>query len=157
LVSMMDPGWFVLCLALALECFLVTLLILPMPSNKVRGAITKWVISLLSNQTVKYGGFALLVLDAYYFAFTMDAISNPLIHVGIMSPLEESMVSCEKGLAAFRNERNAYITGFSLFMFLVLRRLVDIQSQLFESRSLAKASASVPLGRPVDTGKPKHA
>jgi hypothetical protein len=101
-----------------------------------------------------------LALDAYYFAYTVDAISNPLIHVGIMSAVEESMVSCEQGLIMFRNERNAYITGFSLFMFLVLRRLVDIQAQLFDARSFAKSSASVPLGRPVDTGavaKPKHA
>ena len=34
----------------------------------------------------------------------------------------------------FRNERNAYITGFSLFMFLVLRRLIDIQMKLHEVR-----------------------
>jgi len=153
----MDPGWFVLCVALALECFLVTLLILPMPSNKIRGALTTWVVSLLHNQTVKYCGFAVLALDAYYFAYTMDAISNPLYHVGMMSPMEEQVISCEVGLAMFRNERNAYITGFSLFMFLVLRRLVDIQSQLFESRSRAKAAANVPVGRPVEAGKPKNA
>jgi len=153
----MDPGWLILCVALAIECFLVTLLIMPVPSNMVRGAITQWIVSLLSNQTVKYSGFAILVLDAYYFAYTMDAISNPLVHVGILSPLEESIVSCETGLAMFRNERNAYITGFSLFMFLVLRRLVDIQSQLFESRRVAKASTQVPVGRPVESGKPKNA
>jgi hypothetical protein len=43
---MMDPGWLVLCLALALECFLVGLLILPVPSNKVRGAINTHRITL---------------------------------------------------------------------------------------------------------------
>lgn len=88
---LMDPGWLVLCLALALECLLVSLLILPMPSNYVRGAITKWVVSLLSNQGVKYGGFCVLLLDAYYFAYSVEFISNPLVHVGFMSPVEEAM------------------------------------------------------------------
>ena len=138
-------------------------------------------VSLLSNQGVKYAGFAILLLDAYYFAGTMDALSNPLVHVGIVaSPIDDVILSCEVGLEKFRNERNAYITGFSLFMFLVLRRLtssrgftpaarteptvpaqprrlVDIQSQLFHARETNKQSSRVPVGKPVEeSGKPKR-
>lgn len=88
-------------------------------------------VSLLSNQGVKYAGFAILLLDAYYFAGTMDALSNPLVHVGIVaSPIDDVILSCEVGLEKFRNERNAYITGFSLFMFLVLRRLTSSRGLL---------------------------
>ena len=36
-------------------------------------------------QGVKYAGFAILLLDAYYFAGTMDALSNPLVHMGPMA------------------------------------------------------------------------
>ena len=108
-------------------------------------------VSLLSNQGVKYAGFAILLLDAYYFAGTMDALSNPLVHVGIVaSPIDDVILSCEVGLEKFRNERNAYITGFSLFMFLVLRRLIDIQQKLHQARAGVKAAGDgIPMGKPV--------
>ena len=93
-------------------------------------------VSLLSNQGVKYAGFAILLLDAYYFAGTMDALSNPLVHVGIVaSPIDDVILSCEVGLEKFRNERNAYITGFSLFMFLVLRRLTSSRGFTLAART----------------------
>ena len=75
--------------------------------------------------------------------------------------LEDALVTCELRAMAFERERNAYITGFSLFLFLVLRRMVDIQKQLFTMRSEMKnvqkrypqifqnSHESVPMGRPV--------
>ena len=54
-------------------------------------------------------------------------------------------------------ERNALICGASLFLWFVLRRLVDIQGKLHESRAMHKAvggvpTGGVPMGMPV--GKP---
>ena len=65
--------------------------------------------------------------------------------------------------SAFERERNAYITGFALFLLLVLRRMVDIQRQLFKLRAEMKDVQKryptlfnetrdphgVPMGRPV--------
>ena len=42
----------------------------------------------------------------------------------------------------------------SLFLFLVLRRLVDIQVKLHEARADSKAVGSVPMGAPVNVGMP---
>ena len=100
-------------------------------------------VSLLSNQGVKYAGFAILLLDAYYFAGTMDALSNPFVHVGIVaSPIDDVILSCEVGLEKFRNERNAYITGFSLFMFLVLRRLTSSRGLLLRRARTHRACST---------------
>jgi hypothetical protein len=51
-------------------------------------------------------------------------------------------------------ERNALICGASLFLWFVLRRLVDIQGKLHESRAMHKAAGGapkggVPMGMPV--------
>ena len=48
------------------------------------------------------------------------------------------LLSRANSVMAFERERNAYITGFSLFLFLVLRRMVDIQRQLFKLRGEMK-------------------
>ena len=106
--------------------------------------------------------------------------------LGILSPVEYA-VSCEAKQDMFRQvaliprspslslrlsepslnpnpnptpteqERNALICGASLFLWFVLRRLVDIQGKLHESRAMHKAvggvpTGGVPMGMPV--GKP---
>ena len=53
-----------------------------------------------------------------------------------------------------KQERNALICGASLFLWFVLRRLVDIQGKLHESRAMHKAvggapKGGVPMGMPV--------
>jgi len=145
----MEPGWFVLVVALMLECLFVILLILPMPSNKVRGFITQWVTKVCEHPAVRYGFTAVMILDAVYLYFLMGALTHPLYDLGFLSPIENAP-TCELKVDLFRNERNAYITGFSLFMFLVLRRLIDIQSKLHQAREDMKAMrGSVPMGSPV--------
>ena len=47
-------------------------------------------------------------------------------------------VTCEARAATLYLERNAFICGLSVFLFLVLRRLMEIQHQLFEMRSAVK-------------------
>ena len=48
----------------------------------------------------------------------------------------------------YQNERNAYITGFSLFLFFVLRRLLDIQRKLHEARQQMK-EGRIAKGQPA--------
>ena len=42
----------------------------------------------------------------------------------------------------FYNERNAYITGSSLILFIILNRLVNIQDKLYEMRQQVKTLGS---------------
>lgn len=98
-------------------------------------------------------------LDLIYFYFVMDAILHPLYDLGLLTPIEQAP-TCELKMDLFRNERNAYITGFSMFMFLILVRLVDIQKKLHEARADVKAmGGGVPMGQPagVPMGKPVKA
>jgi len=54
-----------------------------------------------------------------------------------MSPIENARTEMEQ-ITLYRNERNAFLTGGNLFIFLVLRRLVDIQDQLRRARIASK-------------------
>lgn len=145
----MEPGWLVLLVFMFVECLLVTLLVMPMPSNKVRGAVTAWVSGLWDVTFVRYAFTSCMALDAFYLYFVFDALLHPLYDIGLLTPIETD-ASCEQRASRLQNERNAYITGFSLFLFFILRRLLDIQAKLHEARGEQKASSGgVPMGEPV--------
>lgn len=133
----MDPGWLVLFLFLVVECVLVTLLVLPMPSNKIRRAVTDLIASLWDHKGIQYAVIALLVLDAVYFYSDFDALRHPLYDLGLLT--QESTIPCEERATMMQRERNAYITGFGLFLFFILRRLVDIQDKFHRARHVAKS------------------
>jgi hypothetical protein len=122
------------------EGTLVTLLILPMPSNNVRRILTDFVAGLWESKLVQYFSVGFLVMDSVYFYFIMGALLHPLYDLGILSPIDMSP-TCEVKQAMFREERNAFISGMGLFLFFVLNRLVDIQDKLHKSRHEAKEAA----------------
>ena len=125
---MVEPGWLILFVFMALEMALVLLLVAPMPSNAVRGAVTTWVSGLYAVPAFRYITYTLLAIDLVYFWYVFDALMHPLYDFGILvSPFE---ISCEVRAAKFESERNAYITSFSLFLALILNRLIDIQAKL---------------------------
>jgi hypothetical protein len=135
----MDPGWLFLFLFFVVETFLVTLLVLPMPNNDVRGAITGWVTSLWDNRPVKITAYVMLALNVVYFWFVSDALLHPLYDFGLLrNPFAEGGWTCESKQNLFYNERNAYLTGMSIFMFVILNRLVDIQDKLHKARHVVK-------------------
>lgn len=144
----MDPGWLILFLFLMIECVLVTLLVLPMPSNTVRRAVTDFIASLWNHKGVQYAVIAILVLDAVYFYAEIDALRHPLYDLGLLA--QENAMPCEMRAAAMQRERNAYITGFGLFFFFVLRRLVDIQDKFHSARHLAKSITVQEGGKKLD-------
>ncbi|CAB9501723.1 expressed unknown protein [Seminavis robusta] len=133
----MDLGWFVLSVFLFIEILLVTLVCMPMPSNEVRGAVNGWVASLWLYQPVQYAAIGMLAVDVFYLCFVWQALSNPLYDMGFFS--HEMGVSCEYKQDLYLAERNAYISASILFLFFVLRRLVDIQDKLHMARSQVKA------------------
>ena len=135
----MDPGWFVLFLFFMGEATVVTLLVLPVPSNQVRGVITNFVANLWHKKPILYFVFIMLALDLFYFWFVFDALLHPLHDFGIIrNPAFEGGITCEAKQNLFYNERNAYLTGMSLFLFVIINRLVDIQLKLHVSRDRVK-------------------
>ena len=135
----MEFVWFILFLFLILEIVLVALLCMPMPSNEIRGKVNSWVASLWLLKPVQYTVFALLIVDIGYFATVADALLHPFYDT--LAPAHNMGISCEYKQDLFYNERNASITGASIFLFFVLRRLVDIQDKLYVSRSQVKELA----------------
>ena len=152
---LLDWAYNVLCTALFAECALVLLLVLPMPSNQIRGALTRAVIALWEAALLRNAFLIILLLDAFFFVITLHELSNPM-HAFWAGP-HTIDINCERRLDIFREERNAFVTGFSLFMSLILRRLCDIQSKLHEARVYEKAvqkttlAHGVPMGVPVKT------
>ena len=150
----MEPGWFVLLAFMLVEAFMVLLLVMPMPNNAARNAVVTFVSSLWDKAGVRYVFYALLAIDVFYFWYVWDALLHPLYDFGILVQIEA--VSCEIKANLYQNERNAYITGFSLFLFLILHRMIDIQKKLYLSRETMKRAERggepVPMGQPV--GKP---
>ena len=152
----MDLGWLLIFGFCAVEMLIVLLLVMPMPSNHVRGAITGAITHLWDKQeAIRYIAIGFTIINALYFWTVVDALTDPFkAHFGFLV-FDDPLVTCEMRAAMFERERNAYVTGFSLFLFLVLRRLVDIQQKLHEARADSKsAHTGVPMGAPVGHGYP---
>uniref|UniRef100_A0A6U4KA63 Endoplasmic reticulum transmembrane protein n=1 Tax=Hemiselmis andersenii TaxID=464988 RepID=A0A6U4KA63_HEMAN len=127
----MDPGWLLLFILLVTEAAALSILILPMPNNTIRG----WVLNFFSktwagSNILRYMTFFLLLLNVLYFGSSMSSI---------YSVEAFDLQTCEAKLDYFRHERNSYITGFGLFLFVVLQRIVMIQTQLHDTRDKVKA------------------
>ena len=154
----MEPGWFVLLVFMLVEALLVLLLVMPMPNNTARDAVVSFVSSLWDKSGLRFTFYIFLAADIFYFWYVCDALLHPLYDFGLLIPME--VTSCEIKAGQYQAERNAYITGFSLFLFLILHRLIDIQKKLHSSRESAKQAQrfgeSVPMGQPVETGGKFH-
>ena len=67
---------------------------MPMPSNQVRGAVTRWVVGLWSHDAVRYTFMGIMGLNVFYFYFVMDAMLHPLYDLGFLTPIEQAP-TCE--------------------------------------------------------------
>ncbi|KAG8462554.1 hypothetical protein KFE25_010379 [Diacronema lutheri] len=135
----MDPGWLVVTLALLTQCSLVLLLVLPVPSNAVRGAILRLVHAIWGAQFVRFTVVLVMAIDVVYLWFTLHVMGR---QGSLFSPVDTARTEMEE-IALYRDERNAFITAGNLFLFLVLRRLVDIQDQLRRARIASKGHDKV--------------
>ena len=120
-----DPGWVFLSVALAFQCSLVSLLILPAPNNNVRGAVTQWVAKLTHSGAVRFGLLGVVAMSAFYLWYVRDALLNPLLFLqdqfgfdGVLLA-KKGFGGCEMEIEAFKAERNALICGASLFLWFV--------------------------------------
>lgn len=145
----MNPMWLLIFLFLAGQSAVVLLLVLPMPRNDMRGLLVKFLSGVWNQSSwLRNTCTTLCVINAIMFLHDMRALylAPPLMgSVGDfepgmprMPPPPPNAMHCEAKLVRFRTERNTYITGFSLLIFFVMRRLLVIQTQLFKSREAAK-------------------
>jgi len=134
---------------LAAEMVLVLLICLPLPSNNVRGFIIRGYKMLWANEHVKLffkvvtGLNAILWLDAMRRIFQLEERHEKFVG---------SVGDGDVKMHLFANQRNAWISGFSLFLIIVIYRLLVLMEQLHDSRRQLKAfqegqaaAAAVPL------------
>eukprot|EP01064_Diplonema_japonicum_P018698 TRINITY_DN2739_c0_g1_i3.p1 TRINITY_DN2739_c0_g1~~TRINITY_DN2739_c0_g1_i3.p1 ORF type:complete len:139 (+),score=40.59 TRINITY_DN2739_c0_g1_i3:68-484(+) len=125
----MDPGWFMLYVFMCCEAVAVAVLTMPMPSNYIRKLILDGLMSLWKKvPNIRYVSYAMLLLNAYYFY-----VSYSWLHA------EHDKHSERYKVTLFREQRNSYITGIGLGLFFVLRRLLDLHTQLYNARIAQKA------------------
>mmetsp|Transcript_20952 Transcript_20952/g.18472 ORF Transcript_20952/g.18472 Transcript_20952/m.18472 type:complete len:136 (-) Transcript_20952:50-457(-) len=132
----MDPGWMVIFVFLMVESVIVGLLVMPMPANVVRGAIVTTIGKLWNtNSAIRYISWLIVGINVIYFVMTYKNV--------YYSPPPEMLTrweECDTKIMRFREQRNLYITGFSIFLFFVFRRVLEIQSQLHQARKNVKES-----------------
>jgi len=139
----MDPGWLFLFSFLALEVMLVSLLSFPMPSNQFRGAIIEFVTKLWDNSPfIRYLMFTSLTIDVYYLINTVRHLFfHPVAYLHLTNPEITTQATgnkmfsdCEQKMQLFLDQRNLYLTGFSIFLFFVMLNLFRIQRLLHQEK-----------------------
>merc|ERR550534_3563674 len=105
------------------------ILLVPLPSNSVRGLITGCLDKVTDKfPQIKQGAILLSVVEAVYLFFAARTWSS----------MDGPIVGCAEQMELFRQERNLYLNGFGLFLTMTIARVYRLQTQLFEARKLAK-------------------
>jgi len=128
-----DPAIICLECLIAVKAIMAFILCLPLPSNAVRGAITGCLNTTTDKfPQIKQFTIVLAVVEAVYLFFAIRSLSF----------MDGPITGCSEQMELFRQERNAYLTGFGLFTTMVITRVYRLQSQLFEARKVAKKAES---------------
>eukprot|EP01001_Neometanema_parovale_P000621 NODE_10691_length_580_cov_72.824945_g10414_i0.p1 GENE.NODE_10691_length_580_cov_72.824945_g10414_i0~~NODE_10691_length_580_cov_72.824945_g10414_i0.p1 ORF type:complete len:137 (+),score=13.99 NODE_10691_length_580_cov_72.824945_g10414_i0:63-473(+) len=118
------------------EAIVVTVLVMPMPSNAVRGLVLKLFTAVWrSHGAVRVTLRAVWLVQLFCFLDCIRSMSwdtTETTPTGIGYWLERN--------SQLRKERNAYITGFGLMLSLVGWRLIMMMDQLHTQRDIVKAS-----------------
>merc|ERR1712130_962956 len=107
-----------------------------MGANKVRGMVVQSLSGIWDpNSAIRYIAYLIVFINVIYFGMTYKNVYYSPSHE-MLTRWEE----CDTKILRFREQRNLYITGFSIFLFFVFRRVLEIQKQLHEARKLVKAN-----------------
>eukprot|EP00484_Ammonia_sp_Unknown_P021323 CAMPEP_0197041544 /NCGR_PEP_ID=MMETSP1384-20130603/18080_1 /TAXON_ID=29189 /ORGANISM="Ammonia sp." /LENGTH=97 /DNA_ID=CAMNT_0042472489 /DNA_START=193 /DNA_END=486 /DNA_ORIENTATION=- len=82
-----------------------------------------------TNSAIRYISWLIVAINMIYFGMTYKNV--------YYSPPQEMLTrweECDVKILRFREQRNLYITGFSIFLFFVFRRVLDIQAKLHETK-----------------------
>ena len=104
---------------------------MPMPSNAIRGYLIDGIRHLWNKHpNIRYACALMLTLNAYYFYNSMDYLYS--------SDQSKHFEIKDVKTRMFREQRNAYLTGFGIGLFFVLNRLIDLHTQLYDARTVQK-------------------
>jgi hypothetical protein len=134
---MMGIMWQALYGILSIEIVFVILLLLPLPSNTVRGWVVKGTQLIQTPNAKKFQLFLLATITALFF----DSLRS-INYIEKQHAAEAGRTAAHDQLIdkmrLFRNQRNAYITGFCLLLTFVLYRVQAMIIHLHSSRSELK-------------------
>jgi len=121
------------------EVVLLLLLCMPMPDTRVRGWLLNVMSTIWSSKHLRIGVFVIAALTGLLF---LDALRN-VAYVGdeMKERFEHGRNEHQIALRLFLNQRNCYISGFALFLMLIIFRFYDILNQLHRARSEIKQRA----------------
>jgi len=122
------------------EVCLLLLLCIPMPDTRLRGGLLSLMGTVWSSRHLRIGVFVVAAITGLLF---LDALRN-VSYVGdeMRDRHEHGGVNEHQiALRLFLNQRNCYITGFALFLMLIIFRFYDILSQLHRARTDIKQRA----------------
>jgi len=133
--------WSIVLLFIYFEIAWILLMLVPLPSNSVRGLLVRLFKFLDSSKHVMLGVKITLALMSLLF---LDALRT-INHLDEESNVKHHQLHVQ--LRLFRNQRNAYMSGFALFLMFVAWRLQHITMRFHETRAdlkKLKAASGVP-------------
>ena len=126
---------------------------MPYPSNRIRHCVVILCEKLSSNAKARTTQQVLLVITALLFVESLRA----LYYSSDDEHKHESILGHTEHEKRFRNQRNAFISGFILYMALVIFRLQSITVQMYKMRqeqkekeAAVKAAAKDPAAKKGD-------
>lgn len=161
----MSLVWSLIASFLYVEIFIVLLLVLPVASpQRWQRFFKSRFLAMLSSQAQTYFYLLLFVL----VLFLLEAIREMRKYSHNAEPTAEQHlnVGMQHSMRLFRAQRNFYISGFAIFLCMVIRRLVSLittQAQLLaqseasmkQAQSATAAARSLMSQQKEDTDKPK--
>eukprot|EP01116_Phalansterium_solitarium_P017521 TRINITY_DN4338_c0_g1_i1.p1 TRINITY_DN4338_c0_g1~~TRINITY_DN4338_c0_g1_i1.p1 ORF type:complete len:152 (-),score=24.12 TRINITY_DN4338_c0_g1_i1:253-708(-) len=130
----MSAVWMFFLAVLLAQMVLVLILCLPMPSNRLRGFIVN-IFETAWSRSPKLRAFVQMIACATAIMFLDSMRSIYMLDEKLDKGSTGATAELMMKLRLFHSQRNAYITGFSLFLMLVLYRFQDLISQLHQARS----------------------
>lgn len=130
--------WVFVFTLLVVESIALILLILPLP-NAIKKVYMKFISALWNQPQIRRVLIGCLIIVTVLFIDTIRTLYS------ITHKPDDVAVSQTMLISLFRQQRNAYLTGFTLFLLLILYRIQALLQELFQMD--AKTSAIVSQGK----------
>jgi len=135
--------WYAVLVLLLIEMIICLIVVLPVPLS-FRTAVLSALAKFWNHPTINivlktvFGLLALLFLDA------LRSINSVNHEISLHHDGHGPHSTCELKLRLFREQRNSYMVGFALFLFLMIYRFKEtlVEHQAFEKKSKAVISQS---------------
>mmetsp|Transcript_17942 Transcript_17942/g.23375 ORF Transcript_17942/g.23375 Transcript_17942/m.23375 type:complete len:175 (-) Transcript_17942:386-910(-) len=137
-----SPYRILITLTTLIQAFVVFVLVAPVPSNQVRGFIVNTLNHIWNESTTLRNVLLILnalnVIELYLELRFLFVLAPPRPPVD--APHHHRAEFFDMQIQLFAAERNTYLAAFSLFIYLIMRRLLDLQQQHVRAREGQKAA-----------------